>query len=105
MLRPLLKLLKRIPLVSTAGSLLLVSSLAAHAAPPAAAPDAHPAFQVSVTGDPAGRPIILIPGLASSGEVWKDTVAHYCGAARCHVLTLAGFAGIPPVAGPLLTVA
>ena len=60
------------------------------------------AFEVKVSG--TGAPVILIPGLASSGEVWDGTVAHYCGSGKhqCHVLTLAGFAGVPAIEGPLL---
>src|SRR5476651_793687 len=61
------------------------------------------AFTVDVTGQ--GQPIILIPGLASSGEVWQSTVARLCGPQtkrQCHVLTLAGFAGVTPIAGDLL---
>ena len=61
------------------------------------------AFTVDVTGQ--GRPLILIPGLASSGEVWQGTVARLCGpqaARQCHVLTLAGFAGVAPIEGDLL---
>lgn len=70
----------------------------AAAAPPS---DFRPtAFTVKVVGQ--GEPMILIPGLASSGEVWNDTVAHYSAHYQCHILTLAGFAGVPPVAGPLL---
>jgi pimeloyl-ACP methyl ester carboxylesterase len=67
-----------------------------------AAPTAHPAFKVDVTGK--GAPIILIPGLGSPGEVWDGTVSHYCGSGKrqCHVLTLAGFAGQPAIEGPLL---
>jgi pimeloyl-ACP methyl ester carboxylesterase len=65
-----------------------------------AANAAHPAFKVDVTGK--GAPIILIPGLGSSGEVWDGTVARYCGNHQCHVLTLAGFAGVPAIEGPLL---
>ncbi len=61
----------------------------------------HPAFQVEVHGA-AGQPMILIPGLASSGAVWDGTVAHYCGQRQCHVLTLAGFGGNPAIEGPLL---
>lgn len=64
---------------------------------------AHPAFQVAVSGQ--GTPLILIPGLASSGEVWEGTVARLCGPQsrrQCHVLTLAGFAGVAPVDGDLL---
>jgi N-formylmaleamate deformylase len=52
-------------------------------------------FAVEVTGK--GRPMILIPGLASSGKTWDTTVAHYKDKYECHVLTLAGFAGQPPI--------
>ena len=52
-------------------------------------------FKVQVTGK--GKPMILIPGLACSGEVWKGTVEHYKNTNTCYVITLAGFAGIPPV--------
>lgn len=78
---------------------LLASALltdAAHAATPTA-------FTVDITGQ--GRPLILIPGLASSGEVWQGTVARLCGpktGRACHVLTLAGFAGVAPIEGDLL---
>jgi pimeloyl-ACP methyl ester carboxylesterase len=60
------------------------------------------AFQVKVTGH--GRPMILIPGLASPGAVWDSTVAHFKDHYECHVISLAGFAGTPaqPVTGPLL---
>jgi pimeloyl-ACP methyl ester carboxylesterase len=91
-----------VTLAATAASLLLAS-------PATRAADDHPAFRVAVSGNPQGQPIILVPGLASSGDVWSGTVAHYCGGARprfqCHVLTLAGFAGVPPVEGALLPAA
>lgn len=57
-------------------------------------------FEVRVTG--AGPDVLLIPGLASSGAVWDDTVRQLCTAHRCHVFTLAGFAGVPAQPGPLL---
>ena len=57
-------------------------------------------FQVQVVG--SGRPMLLIPGLASSGAVWNSTVEHYRRNYQCHVLTLAGFAGQPPIPGPFL---
>ena len=79
--------------------ILLATALLAGASQ-AAAPRA---FTVEVTGQ--GRPLILIPGLASSGEVWQGTVARLCApqaGRQCHVLTLAGFAGVPPVDGDLL---
>jgi pimeloyl-ACP methyl ester carboxylesterase len=58
-------------------------------------------FTVEVTGK--GKPILFIPGLASSGEVWKDTVAQFSGRYECHVVTLAGFAGLAPISTPLLS--
>lgn len=81
---------------------LLAAALWATPAPgsvpaPAAAPPAAPAaFAVTTTG--AGRPMILIPGLMSSGAVWDATVAHFSGRYECRVLTLAGFAGQAPLA-------
>ncbi|NUM79490.1 alpha/beta hydrolase [bacterium] len=49
------------------------------------------AFKVEIYGK--GRPMILIPGLACSGEVWQAWVSRYQSEYECHVLTLGGFAG------------
>ena len=57
-------------------------------------------FQVQVTGH--GRPVILIPGFSCPGEVWDGTVAHYKDRYELHVISLAGFAGLPRVPGPFL---
>jgi pimeloyl-ACP methyl ester carboxylesterase len=57
-------------------------------------------FQVKVTGH--GKPMILIPGLSSSGETWDTTVARYQDRFECHVLTVAGFVGLPRVPAPML---
>jgi pimeloyl-ACP methyl ester carboxylesterase len=57
-------------------------------------------FQVQVSGH--GQPMILIPGLSSSGEAWDTTVEHYKDRFECHVLTVAGFAGVPRVSAPML---
>ncbi|MED5615466.1 alpha/beta fold hydrolase [Janthinobacterium sp. P210005] len=84
----------------TLQTLILLSTALLAGASQAATPQA---FTVEVTGQ--GRPLILIPGLASSGEVWQATVARLCGpqaARQCHVLTLAGFAGVAPIEGDLL---
>ena len=62
-------------------------------AAPGAGPAAHPAFTVAVTGH--GRPVILIPGLTCPGAVWDETVARYQGQYQCHVVSLAGFGGVP----------
>lgn len=60
------------------------------------------AFQVKVSGH--GQPMILIPGLACPGAVWDSTVAHFSDRYECHVITLAGFGGVPARAatGPFL---
>ncbi len=79
-----------------------VLPLSAHAATTSSASTSTKptAFTVQVSGQ--GKPMILIPGLASSGAVWDATVAHYAARYQCHVLQLAGFAGAPAVEGPLL---
>lgn len=56
--------------------------------------------QVIVYGQ--GPDIILIPGLGCSGEVWKTTVGQIEKTNTCHVVTLAGFAGVPAVSGDFL---
>lgn len=58
------------------------------------------AFRVDVIGH--GRPMILIPGLSSSPDTWKTTVARYRDRYECHMLTLAGFVGQPPILEPLI---
>lgn len=60
-------------------------------------PDFEPtAFEVRVVGE--GRPIVFIPGLGCPGEVWDATAEHLEGF-ESHILTLAGFAGRPPLIG------
>ncbi|MEO5941913.1 MAG: alpha/beta hydrolase [Ferruginibacter sp.] len=58
------------------------------------------AFDVKVYGK--GQPIILIPGYSCSGEVWKETVDHLKNKYECHVLTLAGYDGVPAIDTPIL---
>jgi pimeloyl-ACP methyl ester carboxylesterase len=63
------------------------------------APDFKPkSFDVVVSGK--GRPIIYIPGLGCPGEMWQESVDHFDGY-QSHVLTLAGFAGLPRINGPI----
>ena len=52
-------------------------------------------FEVKVVGQ--GPAIILVPGVASSGEVWQSTVAALQANYQLHILTLAGFAGVQPI--------
>jgi pimeloyl-ACP methyl ester carboxylesterase len=46
-----------------------------------------------------GRPLILIPGLASGSWVWQETIRAFAPDHAVYVLTLPGFDGRPP-AGP-----
>src|ERR1700722_7762743 len=64
---------------------------------------AQTSFQVKITGH--GPAMILIPGLASSGEPFDSTVARFGDRYECHVLTLAGFAGVPRIPAPMLDTA
>lgn len=53
-------------------------------------------FTVDVEGK--GKPVILIPGLSCSAEVWSGTVTHLNSEGlETHALTLAGFGGAPPI--------
>ena len=85
----------RIPIALT--MTMALGSLALQGAEAGAKPRS---FAVEVTG--AGQPVILIPGMASSGTVWDGTVAHLKDHYQCHVLTLAGFAGQPRIEAPFL---
>ena len=46
-----------------------------------------------------GRPMILIPGLASGGWVWQETVREFAKEHTLYVVTLPGFDGRAAVAG------
>jgi N-formylmaleamate deformylase len=86
----------------TGAVVVMMAALVAGPSNAYSSPADHPAsFNVQVTGH--GQPMVLIPGLSSSGDVWKTTVAHYQGQYTCYVLTLAGFAGVPPIAPPVLS--
>lgn len=77
-------------------SLVLVPALAAVLAGLPTPAAAQQPFSVEVSG--RGRPMLLIPGLTSSGEVWRGTVAEFAKDYEVHVFTLAGFAGTAPIA-------
>jgi pimeloyl-ACP methyl ester carboxylesterase len=63
------------------------------------AANAHCAsFTAEVSG--TGKPVILIPGLGCSAEVWRETAAHLNKEGyQTHALTLAGFGGTKAIAG------
>ncbi|MCS4306323.1 pimeloyl-ACP methyl ester carboxylesterase [Rheinheimera pacifica] len=77
------------------GSLSSLGAAAQTEASVAAQQQACACFEVKVTGQ--GPAIMLIPGLASSGEVWQSTVEALQGNYQLHVFTLAGFAGVAPL--------
>lgn len=52
-------------------------------------------FKIEVVGE--GKPILFFPGLISSGEVWDKTVSTFMESYECHVFTMPGYAGVPPV--------
>ncbi|MBX4159128.1 hypothetical protein K4A07_18570, partial [Lactiplantibacillus plantarum] len=57
----------------------------------AAAPFVSDRLSVEVVGQ--GPDVILVPGLASSREVWRATADWLKAAHRVHLVQLAGFAG------------
>lgn len=56
-------------------------------------------FSVQRVGN-GKQAIILIPGFACSGEVWEQTVDSLQNNYSCYILTMPGFAGIPPEKNP-----
>lgn len=70
---------------------------AARAETVAAAPFVSDRLSVEVVG--AGPDVILIPGLASSREVWRATADRLKATYRVHLVQLAGFAGEPWIHG------
>ena len=83
------------------GETLLFMSLifSATAAQPLTPPAPH-AQRISVQTQGAGTDVILIPGLASSREVWADLAAELRKKHRIHLVELAGFANTPAIANP-----
>src|SRR6185295_1545738 len=98
---------RRVAIVSQGGATMRTAAVTALVLlipalqPTVAAPAETRAFRVEVVG--RGNPMILIPGLSSSGDTWEATVARYKDRFTCHVLTLAGFAGVPAIEAPLMS--
>ncbi|WP_337022801.1 MULTISPECIES: alpha/beta fold hydrolase [unclassified Pantoea] len=84
------------------GTLLMASSLvSASAAQPLPVPSEHPNSQrISVETQGTGTDVILIPGLASSRDVWADLSAKLRKNHRIHLIELAGFANTAAIANP-----
>lgn len=72
-------------------------------AAPASAQSAAPAFQsdrISVEVVGSGPDVVLIPGLASSREVWRPLADELSATHRLHLVQIGGFAGQPgPASG------
>ena len=74
---------------------LIVAAIFAGAAGLAdAAPERFRDLSVEVVGQ--GRPVLMIPGLNSSAETWRETCAALqADRVQCHLVQLPGFAGAP----------
>src|SRR5688572_29627278 len=59
-------------------------------------PDAFISDRISVAARGSGPDIILIPGLASSRDVWEDVAARLAGKYRLHLVQVRGFGALPP---------
>lgn len=46
--------------------------------------------------------MVLIPGLGGSDESWREAIARYRSRYQLHLVTPAGFAGVPTIEPPLL---
>lgn len=57
------------------------------------------AFTVTKTGE-GKKTAVFIPGFASSGDVWAETVSDLQQDYTCYVLTMPGFAGTPAEEAP-----
>jgi len=60
--------------------------------------DTYP-FEVVKTGN-GKQSIVFIPGFASSGDVWNETISLFDQKFTCYKLTMAGFAGVKPQDNP-----
>ena len=75
----------------------LIIAIAIVAANLSASEAAGSRFVVERRGISDGRPVVFIPGLASAGAVWDAAAAGIVDGHDVHIVTLAGFAGVPAV--------
>lgn len=76
-------------------SLISLPAIAQPQAVSAAQQQPYACFEVKVIGQ--GPAVILIPGVASSGDVWQSTAEVLQANYQLHIVTLAGFAGVAPI--------
>ncbi len=55
------------------------------------------AVSFAVKKEGKGKPVIFIPGLDCSADVWDATVSHFKNNFECYAITLPGFAGQPAI--------
>lgn len=58
--------------------------------------EAQTHFTAERTGDSDAQDVIFIPGLASPGDVWSETVDALGDDIDAHIVTAAGFGDVPP---------
>ncbi|MDY0927152.1 alpha/beta hydrolase [Enterobacter sp. CFBP8995] len=86
---------------ATLGGALLLMSVLVSASEIQPIPAVHSNSQrISVETQGSGSDVILIPGLASSREVWTDLAATLRKSHRVHLVELAGFASTPALSNP-----
>lgn len=85
--------LRALLLASVVG--LAAGSTAAHAEPARIEAPAFTSDRLSVEVIGQGADVILIPGFASSREVWRPLAERLAATHRVHLVQLAGFAGEP----------
>ncbi|MBY4888385.1 alpha/beta hydrolase [Pantoea sp. DY-15] len=86
---------------ATLGEVLLLMSVLVSASEIQPIPAVHSNSQrISVETQGSGPDVILIPGLASSREVWTDLAATLRKSHRVHLVELAGFASTPALSNP-----
>lgn len=92
------RLLSRSPRVLIAAAALLVAGAAAGPAAARGKGKVEQAQGLAVEVIGSGRPVLMIPGLNSHGDTWRETCAALQPArVQCHIVTLPGFAGQPAV--------
>ncbi|MBO6765835.1 alpha/beta fold hydrolase [Maricaulis sp.] len=74
----------------------LIAAATALTAVMAAEASGQETLQVERAGTAGARTVILVPGLATPGEVWDGTAGHFENTADLYVVTLAGFGGAAP---------
>jgi pimeloyl-ACP methyl ester carboxylesterase len=57
-----------------------------------------PAFTVKKTGK--GTPLLFLPGFATPGSVWNETIKSLASENESHVFSYAGFNGVPAIDTP-----